>query len=120
MRDGESAGWSVLREIPAEEFSLVPLATNATYVEQQSDGLRLSHRLGHLVLTLDSYELVRRAADGELLGDAGSDAVKLELSAFGNALRTTPAHRVLVVDPSGRGDFVRIDDAVITREEAKA
>jgi serine/threonine protein kinase len=120
LRDGESAGWSVLREIPAEEFSLVPLATDATYVEQQSDGLRLSHRLGNLVLTLDSYELVRRAADGELLGDAGSDAVKLELSAFGNVLRTTPAHRVLVVDPSGRGDFVRIADAVITREEANA
>ncbi|MFD2028420.1 protein kinase domain-containing protein [Promicromonospora aerolata] len=118
LRDGKSDGWSVLREIPAEEFSLLALDTDATYVEKQSDGLRLSHRLGNLVLTLDSYELVRRAADGELLGDAGSDAVKLELSAFGNLLRTTPAHQVLVVDPAGRGDSVRIAAGVIKREEA--
>ena len=90
LRDGDSAGWSVLREIPAEEFALAPLAADAKYVEQQPDGLRLSHRLGNLVLTLDSYELVRRAATARLLGDAGAEAVKLELSAFGNLLRTTP------------------------------
>ncbi|GAA1999087.1 protein kinase domain-containing protein [Nocardioides kribbensis] len=119
LRDGESSGWSVLREIPAEEFSLDPLAADAEYVEQQPDGLRLSHKLGNLVLTLDSYELVRRAADGEVLGDVGSDAVKLELSAFGNLLRTTPAHRVLVVDPAGRGDTVSVAAGVITREGAE-
>ncbi|WP_088320452.1 protein kinase [Kineosporia sp. R_H_3] len=116
LRDGESAGWSVLREIPAEEFTLSPLPVDATYVEQQSDGLRLSHRLGNLVLTLDSYEIVRRAAEGEILGDAGSDAVKLELSAFGNVLRTTPAHRVQVVDPAGRPDAIKVIGGVITRE----
>ncbi|WP_151084526.1 protein kinase domain-containing protein [Nocardioides cynanchi] len=120
LLDGESAGWSVLREIPAEEFTLEPLPTDATYVEQQPDGLKLSHALGTIVLTLDSYELVRRAAEGEILGDAGSDAVKLELSAFGNVLRTTPAHRVQVVDPAGRPDAIKIVDGVITREGANA
>lgn len=118
LRDGESAGWSVLREIPAHEFTLAPLSTDATYVEQRPDGLKLSHALGNIVLTLDSYELVRRAAEGEILGDAGSDAVKLELSAFGNVLRTTPAHRVQVVDPAGRPDAVKVVDGVITRESA--
>ncbi|MBO0898941.1 protein kinase [Cellulomonas sp. zg-ZUI199] len=118
LRDGESDGWSVLREIPAEEFTLVALEPDGRFVESQPEGLRLSHRLGSIVLTLDSYELIRRAADGEILGDSGAEAVKLELASFGNVLRTTPAHRVVVVDPSGGSDLVRNVGGVLTREGA--
>lgn len=118
LRDGESNGWSVLREIGAEEFTLSPVPADGTFVEQQSDGLRMTHRLGQMVLTLDSFELVRRAADGEVLGDAGAEAVKLELEAFGDLLRRNPARRVLVVDPAGRDSAVSVIDGVITLEES--
>lgn len=120
LRDGESHGWSVLREIDATEFSVTPLHTEAPFVEQQPDGLWLSHKLGKLLLTLDSFELIHRAASGEILGDAGAEAVKLELTAFGDLLRRNPAGRVLVVNPAGRGAAVSIIDGVITRDEARS
>ena len=91
LRDGESSGWSVLREIGAEEFTVAPIPADGTFVEQQSDGLRLTHRLGAMVLTLDSFELVRRAADGEILGDAGAEAVKLELERLRRHAETKPS-----------------------------
>lgn len=116
LRDGEGGGWSVLREVPAEDFVVRPIPPVGDFVEQQSDGLRLSHRLGSIVLTLDSYEMVRRAADGEILGDIGAEAIRLELSAFGDLLRRTPGRRVLVVDPAGRADAAIVADGIIRRE----
>lgn len=120
LRDGESDGWSVLREIGPEQFRVAPVPADGPFVEQQPDGLRISHRLGSMVLRLDSFELVRRAADGEILGDADADAVKLELSAFADLLRRNPGKRVLVVDPAGRADAVSVADGVVTRTGAVA
>ena len=118
LRDGESGGWSVLREVNRAEFSLRPEAFDPTFVEHQADALRLHHRMGSLLLTLDSYEMVRRASDGEVLGDAAAESVKLELDAFGNALRRTPGRVVQVVDPAGNSDAVSVVDGVIVREGA--
>ncbi|TNC16607.1 hypothetical protein FHE66_14620 [Georgenia sp. 311] len=115
LRDGESHGWSVLREIDRPAFELRPLPVLERFVEQQADALRLEHPLASLTLSLDSYELVRRASDGEILGDAGAKAVTLELSAFGDALRATPGRRVQVIDPAGRPNAVRVEHGVIRR-----
>lgn len=120
LRDGEDKGWTVLREISASEFSLELDSSPTSFVENRPDAIRLRHRLGTLNLTLDSFEIIRRAAEGELLGDIASEAVRLELAIFGDLLRTSPAQRVLVVDPTGHEALIKAASGKISRQGDKS
>lgn len=53
------------------------------------------------MLTLDTFELVLRVADGDLIGDSAADSVRQEIETFAAALRRSPADAVSIVNPAG-------------------
>jgi serine/threonine protein kinase len=103
VTDQDTGGtWVVLKEIPGEEFSLERVERPSSYVEWRPDALRLRHdNGGALTLTLDTFELVLRVADGDLIGDNAAGSVRQEIETFAAALRRSPATSVRVVNPAG-------------------
>jgi hypothetical protein len=93
----------VIKELPAAQFELVAATTSSAFVESFPDQLELRHSSGaRLRITLDTAELLLRSADGEVLGDTASAALRQEIEGFGNRLRLEPAHTVRIVDLAGR------------------
>jgi hypothetical protein len=106
---GTGGSWAVLKEIPAAEFSLERVDRTAQYVEWRPDALRLRHSNGYaLILTLDTFELVLRVADGDLIGDSAAASVRQEIETFAAALRRSPANSVRVVNPAGTARHAEI------------
>ncbi|MBW0114306.1 protein kinase domain-containing protein [Pseudonocardia abyssalis] len=93
----------VVKELPATEFRLVSVAGAAPYVESFPDQLELRHSSSgaRLRITLDTAELLLRSADGEILGDSASAALRQEIQGFGDRLRLQPARTVRIVDGAG-------------------
>ena len=103
IREGDlSSGWAVLKAIPKDKFTLHADGGGRDYVESIPDRLTLKHEEGpRTPLTLDSVELLLRAADGEILNDVHSDAVRQELDGFAAQLRRQSANNVQIIDPAG-------------------
>jgi serine/threonine protein kinase len=93
----------VVKELPAAEFRLISLAGAAPFVESFPDRLELRHTPSgaRLRITLDTAELLLRSADGEILGDTASAALRQEIQGFGDRLRLQPARTVRIVDGAG-------------------
>jgi hypothetical protein len=118
--EGAGGTWAVLKEIPGSEFSLARLERPSDYVEWRPDSLRLRHETGSsLILTLDTFELVLRAVDGDLIGDVAAGSVRQEIETFASALRRSPAGSVHVVNPAGTARHAEITaDRCIVLERA--
>ena len=61
-----------------------------------------------LIVTLDTFELVLRVADGDLIGDSAAASVRQEIETFAAALRRSPANSVRVVNPAGTARHAEI------------
>jgi serine/threonine protein kinase len=107
LEDGENEGWAVLREVSASEFELIAEATESPFVEGGADSLVLLHPRARLSITLDTAELILRAADGELIKDAAASAIRLELEMLAARLMLHPADAAIVVNPAGEPVAVR-------------
>ncbi|GAB3453744.1 protein kinase domain-containing protein [Actinophytocola sediminis] len=109
----------VIKELAASQFALTADGTRSPYLESFPDLLVLRHSSGaELRITLDTAELLLRTADGEILGDLASAAIRQEVAGFGNRLRREPAHAVRVIDGSGRSLKAKVVDGRIVREDA--
>ncbi|MFB9741423.1 hypothetical protein ACFFOU_09895 [Pseudonocardia sulfidoxydans] len=109
----------VVKELPAADFELVSATAEAPYVESFPDQLELRHRGSNarLRITLDTAELLLRSADGEILGDTASAALRKEIQSFGDRLRLEPARSVRIVDGAGSSLSARVTpDGRIVRE----
>jgi len=107
----------VVKEFPAHNFTLRSASVRSSYVESFPDRLVLRHHSGAVLqITLDTAELLLRAADGEIFGDTGSAAVRQEVASFGNKLRLQPAYSVRIIDGSGRSVTAVASDGRIVRE----
>lgn len=93
----------VVKELPAAEFRLVSVTGAAPFVESFPDQLELRHTASgaRLRITLDTAELLLRSADGEILSDTASAALRQEIESFGDRLRLQPARTVRIVDGAG-------------------
>ncbi len=109
----------VIKELPASAFALQSATVASPYVESFPDQLELRHAGGaRLRITLDTAELLLRAADGEILGDPGSSALRQEIEGFGNRLRLHPGTSVRIRDGGGRDLRATVDAAGrIVRED---
>jgi hypothetical protein len=107
-----SGDWAVLKQIETSEFLLSASGGSDAFIESIPDSLRLVHTGSsgsgtvNLPLTLDTAELILRAADGEILGDVDSEALRQEVESFAAKLRRQSADRALVVDPAGVAEQV--------------
>jgi hypothetical protein len=109
----------VIKELDATEFKLAADGARSPYIESFPDLLMLRHSSGaELRINLDTAELLLRAADGEILGDLASEAIRQEVAGFGNRLRREPAHAVRVIDGSGRALKAVAVDGRIVKEDA--
>lgn len=116
LQDGAADGWAVMREIVSESLSLERRLPQSPYVEQQADELLLAHPRAHLTLTLDSVELILRAADGELVNDAAANAIKLEMSLLASKLMLHNASAAIIVNPAGAAQEVsEFDGSIVMR-----
>lgn len=109
----------VVKELPAATFELAAMGPESGYVESFADRLELRHERGQrLAIALDAAELILRAADGEVLGDNASAALRQEIEGFGQRLRLEPARSVLVVDGAGnRLTAEAVDGRIIGRRQ---
>ncbi|WP_447005885.1 protein kinase domain-containing protein [Saccharothrix isguenensis] len=109
----------VIKELAAANFTLTTDGARSPYIESFPDLLVLRHTSGaELRINLDTAEVLLRAADGEILGDLASEAIRQEVTGFGNRLRREPAHAVRVIDGSGRSLKAVAVDGRIVREGA--
>ena len=111
--------WSVLKVIEETEFELRNVALNdQKYIEFASDKLLLVH-IGtqiSLQLSLDSFEMLIRAAEGEILADNYSDAVIKEVEGFASQLRAVRSSSVSIIDPIGNAVLATSTNAHIKLE----
>ncbi|QJY49851.1 protein kinase domain-containing protein [Pseudonocardia broussonetiae] len=107
----------VVKELRAEEFTLRTDTVASAYVESFPDLLVLEHdgSRARLRITLDTAELLLRAAAGEVLGDPASAALRQEIEGFGNQLRLQPAGSVRIVDGAGRSVGATVQGEKIVR-----
>ena len=96
------SAWAILHVIPAEDFELSVNHLKQTHIETMPDTLTLRHRAGpFLDLTLDTAEIILRAADGELINDFASDAIRQEIDSFVQKLGRQPSTSARIVDSAG-------------------
>jgi serine/threonine protein kinase len=96
--------WTVLKVIEESEFEVVAgISSEVEYLEASPDKLTLRHNATgiELGLSLDSFELLLRAAEGEVLADSYSDAFIKEVEGFASQLRDVRSTSVSVIDPIG-------------------
>lgn len=113
------AAWAILHTVPASEFTVSIDDARSPYVETIADRLTLTHASNpSITLTLDTAEVILRAADGELVNDLASDAILQEIDAFVSQLARRPSSEARIVDSSGSVAVARINGTQIVLEGA--
>jgi serine/threonine protein kinase len=99
----DTSNWVVLRVIDSDEFEVSAPKMRKAFVENMPDLLELRHRKSArpLSLTLDVSEVLLRAANGELVNDIYSDAVRLEIEGFANQMKKLASNEVQIIDSGG-------------------
>lgn len=116
----EGAVWAILHTVPADEFKLSSPRLPNQFIETMADRIVLTHESrASLNLTLDTVEVVLRAADGEIVNDAASDAIRQEIDSFVSQLRRRPSQSARIVDSSGSVASARISGGLIELESPR-
>ena len=94
--------WAVLKIVDRTEFELSARKGDDSFVEAIPEFLELRNQAGaKLEIPLDTFELILRAANGELLNDPYSDALRQEIEGFAAQLYQQPSAELILVDPFG-------------------
>ena len=112
--------WSVIKVLEIENFTLdSPLnKSSSNLLETLKDKVTLRFVPNGLtfVISLDTAEILLRSAEGEIFGDAQSDAIRRSISSFANRLLGESKRHALLVNPVGaikevslNGDLIELD-----------
>jgi len=111
------SAWSIIKSISLQNFRIEVPPTYSDYIETIPDALILKHDSGaSFIINLDAFELLCRAAEGEIFADVPSETIRFDILAFISNLIRVPVNSVSLADPSGSSWTVRNDKGVITRE----
>ena len=115
VRTSDNSGtWTVIKVVDSSEFEIVFPETSDLYVEYVPDHFQVQHKNGaKFGVSLDSAELLLRAADGEILSDYYSDSIVQEVQGFTDQIRRTDASEVRIVDPIGNHTSARRNASTI-------
>jgi hypothetical protein len=109
-----SETWTVIKVVDSSEFEIIFPSTSDLYVEYVPDHFQVQHKNGaKFGVSLDSAELLLRAADGEILSDYYSDSIVQEVQGFTDQIRRTDASEVRIVDPIGNQTSARRNASTI-------
>jgi serine/threonine protein kinase len=98
----KNSDWTILKIVPSSNFDIVSFQQLNVLMETYPDSAYLRHKDGaQLAITLDTAEIIFRAANGEILDDPYSESIRKEIEGFTLQVRRQPAMEVSVVDPSG-------------------
>ena len=98
----KNSDWTVLKIVPTSSFEIVSLRQSNLLMETYPDSGYLRHKDGaQLSITLDTAEMIFRAANGEILDDPYSESIRKEIEGFTLQVRRQPAIEVSLVDPLG-------------------
>ena len=112
-----TAEWSVMKIVDRLSFSIDVEEADGTFVETHPDRLALRHEsAGRIELSLDTFEVILRAAEGEVFNDQAADALILEIEGFIAQLQSQPAEVVHIVDPFGAAVSARRNGGSIELE----
>jgi len=103
-----SESWTVIKVVNSSEFDIAFTEHSEQYVEYVPDHFDIKHSSGaKFGVSLDSAELLLRAADGEIFSDFYSDSIIQEVQGFTDQIRRSSASEVRVVDPIGNQTSAR-------------
>ncbi|MDN4489695.1 protein kinase [Demequina sp. SYSU T00068] len=116
----DGAQWAILHTVPASEFDVDAPTVDGEFIETMQDQLLLTHSQGAVLnLTLDTVEIILRAADGEIVNDVGADATRQEIDSFVNQLKRRPSQSAQIVDSSGSVTSARVHEGNIEMESVQ-
>ncbi len=98
----KKSDWTILKIVPSSTFEIISLRPSDVLMEIYPDSGYLRHKDGaQLAITLDTAEMIFRAANGEILNDPYSESIRKEIEGFTLQVRRQPAIEVSVINPSG-------------------
>jgi serine/threonine protein kinase len=106
------SGWVVAKAIDAGQFKLMYRRPASQYLDFSPQQLVLNHRVSgqELPLTIDSFELIIRASDGEIFQDTKTRALRSEIQSFQNAILRVPHGTARIIS--------RFDTEVLLKDES--
>lgn len=115
-----SPEWSVIKILDFENFALdSPLKGEGhNLLESLRDKVTLRYIPNGLtfVISLDTAEIILRSAEGEIFGDAQSDAIRRSISSFASKLLGENKKHALLVNPIGATKEVTLNGDLIELE----
>ena len=117
----KGTGWAVIKLIPESEFSLRVDRELSDYFDTTPESLTLLHEKTKLSfrMNVDAFEMIARAAQGEIFNDFETGAIRFELAAFGTRLLRAPVLEAFLMDPSGSYSRVDLNSQVISLHRDK-
>jgi hypothetical protein len=117
------SGWSVLRILDQENFNLARLhhSNLSRYIEYVPDGIFLSYKdRFHLNLHLDAFELVMRAAEGQVFEGQKTSGLRAELTAFAQRIASQEASQVVLISPDQKSIVASNVQGSLTLSEGRS
>ncbi len=117
----KGTGWAVIKLIPESEFSLRIDRETSDYFDTTPESLTLLHEKTNLSfrMNVDAFEMIARAAQGEIFNDFETGAIRFELAAFGTRLLRAPVFEAFLMDPSGSYSRVDLEAQTISLHREK-
>ena len=117
----KGTGWAVIKLIPESEFRLRVDRELSDYFDTTPESLTLLHEKTKLSfrMNVDAFEMIARAAQGEIFNDFETGAIRFELAAFGTRLLRAPVLEAFLMDPSGSYSRVDLNSQVISLHRDK-
>lgn len=114
---GEPAedGGAVVKVLPTDEFDVVVADVDDRFVETAADIVMLRHRSGQVSLPVDVdlFELLMRANAGFLPTNPEVAPLLEELGLFRAGLTLQPASQVIIIEPDGRRNVIKVTGTTI-------
>jgi len=117
----KGTGWAVIKLIPESEFSLRVDREISDYFDTTPESLTLLHEKTSLSfrMNIDAFEMIARAAQGEIFNDFETGATRFELAAFSTRLLRAPVFEAFLMDPSGSYNRVDVEGQTISLHREK-
>jgi hypothetical protein len=117
----KGTGWAVIKLIPESEFRLRVDGDSSDYFDTTPESLTLVHEKTNLSfrMNVDAFEMIARAAQGEIFNDFETGAIRFELAAFGTRVLRAPVLEAFLMDPSGSYSRVELESHIISLHRDK-